>query len=108
VATGISAAERTKAKVAKLLARGPEDKHDITSVRVLSVHLIWLFIGPLALLLTLYGIASISSGWATKQDAVFFVLVGLMVWCRWLDQQSGQGTTITGVRWTTTHNTVFE
>jgi hypothetical protein len=27
---------------------------------------------------------------------VFFVLVGLMACCRWLDQRSGQGTTING------------
>ena len=94
--SAISAAERTKPKVAEVLAGGPGDEHAVTSVRVLLVHLIWLFIGPLALLLTLYRIAAISSGWATTQGAVFFVLVGLMVWCRWLDQRSGQGTTING------------
>jgi hypothetical protein len=94
--SAISAAERTKPKVAEVPAGGPGDEHAVTSVRVLFVHLIWLFIGPLALLLTLYGIAGTGNGWATTQDAVFFVLIGLMVWCRWLDQRSGQGTTING------------
>jgi hypothetical protein len=46
--SAISAAERTKPKVAEVLAGGPGDEHAVTSVRVLFVHLIWLFIGPLA------------------------------------------------------------
>ena len=90
-ASPVRAEKRTKPSDAEVLAKGPGDEHAVTSVSVLFAHLMWLFIGPLALLLTLYGIVSIGGGWATAQNAVFFVLVGLMVWCRWLDQRSGQG-----------------
>lgn len=56
----------------------------------------WLLAGPFALLVTLYGIVNTSSGWVTTLDAVFFVIVGLMIGCRWAEQRSGQGTSAYG------------
>ena len=57
-------ARKDEAQRSEVLAKGPGDQHAITSVSVLFAHLMWLFIGPLALLLTLYGIVSIGGGWA--------------------------------------------
>jgi hypothetical protein len=74
----------------------PNAAPDITSFRVLFAHITWFFIGPLALFLTLLCIVNAGTGWVTILDAVFFVLVGLIVWCRWFDQRSGQGTTSSG------------
>lgn len=68
----------------------------ITSFAVMIAHITWLFIGPLVLVLTLFSIVKAGSGWGTVLDAVFFVLVGLTVWCRWFDQQSGQATNCYG------------
>lgn len=77
-------------------AHTPNAAPVITSFRVLFAHVTWFFAGPLALLLTFFSIVNAGTGWATVLDAVFFVLVGLSVWCRWFDQRSGQSTTCDG------------
>ena len=68
----------------------------VTSFGVLLVHVVWFFLGPLALLMILFGIVNSGSGWASVLDAVFFLLVVLIIGCRWIDQRSGQGTTGSG------------
>ena len=68
----------------------------VTSFGVLFAHVAWFFLGPLVLLMILFGIVNIGSGWATLLDAAFFLLVGIIICCRWIDQRSGQGTTGSG------------
>jgi hypothetical protein len=70
----------------------PNNAPAITSFAVMIAHITWFFIGPMVLLLTLFSIVNAGTGWATVLDIVFFVLVGLTVWCRWFDQRSGQAT----------------
>ena len=55
-ASTVRAEMRTKPNDAEVLAKRPGDEHAVTSVSVLFAHLVWLFIGPLSLLLALYGI----------------------------------------------------
>jgi hypothetical protein len=74
------------------VAHTPNAAPAITSLGVLFAHVTWFFVGPMALFLTLLCIVNVGTGWATVLDAMFFVLVGLTVWCRWFDQRSGQAT----------------
>jgi hypothetical protein len=85
-------AAQTKVKDSDVPAHTPDAAPVITSFGVLIAHVTWYFVGPLALLMTLFNIVNAGTGWATVLDAVFFVLVGLTVWCRWFDQRSGQAT----------------
>ena len=89
-------AAQTRVKDSDVPAHTPNAAPVITSFGVMFAHVAWFFVGPLALLLTLFSIVNAGTGWATVLDAVFFVLVGLIVWCRWFDQRSGQATTCYG------------
>ena len=78
---------------------GPGVRSDpviVTSFKVLVAHVTWIFVGPLILVLILANIVRAGTGWLTALDATFFVLVAAMILCRWVDQRSGQGTTMTG------------
>jgi divalent metal cation (Fe/Co/Zn/Cd) transporter len=68
----------------------------ISSFAVLGARLTWTAIGPLALVATLWGVASTHKGWLTPLDAVFALVVGLMILARWVEQRSGTATTMTG------------
>jgi divalent metal cation (Fe/Co/Zn/Cd) transporter len=68
----------------------------ITSFGVLGARLTWTALGPLALLATIWGIASARRGWLTVLDAAFAAIVGLMILARWVEQRSGSATTMTG------------
>jgi hypothetical protein len=92
----VNTAAQMRAKDSDVPAQTPNTAPVITSLGVMIAHVAWFFIGPLALLLTLYSIVNAGTGWATVLDAVFFVLVGLTVWCRWFDQRSGQATNCYG------------
>jgi hypothetical protein len=77
----------------------PENKKDqvaTTSLGIVGVHLLWLFIGPFALLLFLMNIARTGSGWLTGLDLGLLIVVILMLCARWIDQRSGQATTVYG------------
>jgi hypothetical protein len=89
-------AQEEATRAAHVATKESQDRRVITTFGGLFLRAMWFFAGPAALLLTLYGIAHAGSGWATVLDAVFFVVVGLMVWCRWIEQQSGRGTTVYG------------
>jgi len=78
------------------LPNGQEKPVLVTSLFVLVTHLSWFIIGPLLLVLFLWGIVQAGSGWITSLDCAFFAVVVLMIVGRWLDQRSGQGTTSTG------------
>jgi hypothetical protein len=63
----------------------------ITNVFVLGAHLTWFILGPMALLVILYGIGQSGSGWATALDALYFAFAFGVLFARWIDQKSGQG-----------------
>lgn len=77
----------------------PADRKDdiaTTSVGILSAHLFWIAIGPCALAILLFSIAQAGSGWLTGLDLGLFAVVILTLGARWIDQRSGQSTTVYG------------
>ncbi len=42
-------------------------------------RLFWMMIGPLALVLTIYFIATSGTGWTTTADLLYFVILGGMI-----------------------------
>ena len=86
--------KKTDGEETPVQKRDPEQL--VTRFGVLFAHVVWFFLGPLTLLMILFGIVNVGSGWATVLDAVFFLLVVLIIGCRWIDQRSGQGTTDSG------------
>lgn len=68
----------------------------LSTIPMLLAHFVWYLLGPLFLFLTLLGIVRAGSGWATLLDVVVVLVVGAMIYCRWLEQRSGQGMTTTG------------
>jgi hypothetical protein len=65
----------------------------VTSLFVLGAHVTWFFIGPIVMLAALYGIGQSDQGWATVMDLLYFIAAAWVVLARWVDQQSGQGST---------------
>jgi len=76
--------------------RQREQEQPITSLGVITAHLTWAFLGPMALLILLIGIVEAGTGWATVLDVVYLAVLAVVVIARWIDQQSGQSTTSTG------------
>jgi hypothetical protein len=74
----------------------PKQERAISSLKMLIVHLAWLFFGPVALLIILSSVMNDETGWLTLADMVFFALVALTIFARWIEQSSGQGVTIEG------------
>jgi hypothetical protein len=68
----------------------------VSSLPVLMAHFAWYLFGPLFLFLVLLAIVRAGTGWATALDFAFFVGVAATVFCRWLEQRSGQGVTMSG------------
>jgi hypothetical protein len=91
--SAVNTTAQTRAKDTEVAAPTPKTAPVITGFGVLFAHVTWFIAGPLVLLLTLFSIVNVGTGWATVLDAMFFVIVGLMLWCRWFDQRSGQSTT---------------
>jgi len=78
------------------VAKKSEHDQEITSVGSALTRIAWLFVGPVALCLLLFGIANTGSGWATVLDLVYFVVFGLTIFCRWSEQRSGKAMTAYG------------
>lgn len=74
----------------------PAPPGEISSLWVLGARLMWVILGPLALLAITYGIVSSGAGWLTVLDAAFAMVAILMLLGRWIEQRSGSATTITG------------
>jgi len=76
----------------------PADKQPVvvTTVTALVTHVIWFFVGPIAILLMLWALLDTGSPTVSSYDLVFFGLVAMTVGCRWLEQRSGQATTVEG------------
>jgi hypothetical protein len=87
---------RAKSKGSDIVASMSEESPSVTTLSVLFAHFVWFFVGPAAILFTLFKIVNAGTGWVTALDAVFFAIVGFIVLCRWYDQRSGRGTTIYG------------
>jgi len=68
----------------------------ITSGWIVLMRAVWMFLGPMALLLICLWIAHSSTGWLTALDAAYFAIIALMIGCRWAEQKSGKATTATG------------
>ena len=73
-------------------SRGPT----VSSVPILVAHCTWYLLGPLFLFLILLAIVRAGTGWATALDFVFFIGVAVAVFCRWVEQRSGQAVTMSG------------
>ena len=66
-------------------------------------RLLWLLIGPLALIPTLIGIVQTGQGWLTGFDIAFFVIVAVMLLGRVLEFGGGEPQTADGTPATPTH-----
>jgi hypothetical protein len=62
----------------------------------LAGRLMWMMIGPLALVLVAYSIVTTGSGWLTGMDLAFLAILGLMLLGRWLEFQAGAPQTADG------------
>ncbi len=68
----------------------------ISSLRVLAARMIWVFFGPVALAMILWQIVAHGDGWRTALDALFAAVLALMLLARWVEQRSGEATTLMG------------
>lgn len=59
-------------------------------------RLFWMIVGPLALVLTIFFIATSSTGWTTTADFLYFVILGGMILGKWLEFRGGSPETSTG------------
>jgi hypothetical protein len=62
----------------------------VNSFHVLAAHLFWILLGPAFLFAILYANATEDQSWFSLADLAFFIILGLIVLARWLDQRSGQ------------------
>ncbi|MBU0718870.1 MAG: hypothetical protein KJ749_11520 [Planctomycetes bacterium] len=69
---------------------------EITSPSVFLARLTWIIFGPFALLITTMVIINYSRGWLTSVDAIFSLIVLLMLLGRWVEMRSGAALTATG------------
>jgi len=76
--------------------RGAVQRPVVTSAWLLGMRAVWMFLGPMALVIVSLGIVNSSTGWLTALDAGYFAFIALMIGCRWVEQKSGQATTATG------------
>lgn len=74
----------------------PTKPGETSSFWVLGARLTWVFVGPVVLLGTTYGIISRGTGWLTGFDALFGIVAALMLLGRWTEQRSGAAMTISG------------
>ena len=79
--------------------RNPQLSSDVRpsdSFAVLGSRVFWMLVGPVALALLAMAIVCAGTGWLTGLDAAFFVVLGLIVAARAIEQRSGQGATSDG------------
>ena len=79
--------------------RNPQVSPDVPpsdSFSVLVSRIFWMLIGPITLALLAFGIVRAGTGWLTGLDVAFFVVLGLIVGARAIEQRSGQGATAEG------------
>jgi hypothetical protein len=76
--------------------RNNQTAREISSLKVLGARLTRLFVGPLVLILIIWALASKARGWLSGLSAAFFVVLGVTILARWVEQRSGAATTMTG------------
>jgi hypothetical protein len=59
-------------------------------------RLMWMFMGPLILVIIIYRAVSQGDGWLRLGDAVYAIALALMIGARWLEMRSGTAMTATG------------
>lgn len=59
-------------------------------------RVVWMMIGPLALVLLIAAIVNIGNGWFTAADIGFLIVLGIVVLARWLEFRGGSPQTATG------------
>src|SRR5687768_6843773 len=77
----------------------PTNGHGVsqpTKMRFLFTLVIWLFIGPVGMLLTLMSIVQRGTGWTTGHDALFFAFLASSIGARWIDYVNGDPVTSGG------------
>jgi len=75
----------------------------ISSLSVFAARLAWICIGPIVLVFTTYAIVAKGTGWLTRLDAFFGIVVGLMLLGRRVEHRSGSATTAMGEAATDAH-----
>jgi hypothetical protein len=90
--TDASANGRRAAQTTDVPACDPNERPSLNSMTVLFLRVGWIMVGPFAMALTLYGIATVGRGWATALDGLFFVFLAMTIGCRWLEMRSGHAT----------------
>lgn len=74
----------------------PQEAEATTSFSVVLVHVFWLFMGPFILGVLLLNIGESGGGWTSSLDLGVLIVAVMMFCARWIDQRSGQGTTVAG------------
>jgi hypothetical protein len=67
-----------------------------TSLSAVFGRLLWMMVGPLGLVLTIYFIVTSGTGWTTTADFLYFILLGGMIIGKWLEFRGGSPETSTG------------
>lgn len=70
---------------------------EITSLSVVMARLVWIALGPFALLLAIWGIIANGAGWLTGVDLCFALIIAAMLGSRWFEHRSGTSTTLDGL-----------
>jgi hypothetical protein len=72
--------------------------HPEPSTSLLGVlgRLMWMFIGPLTLLVLTFTIVRTGQSWLTGVDIAYLIILGCMLLGRWLEFQGGNPQTATG------------
>ena len=72
------------------------DEAEYDSPLLLLTRMYWMGFGPIFALLSLIGVAGNSTGWLTVIDSVYFVLLALLPFSRWLEFRLGKAETSAG------------
>jgi hypothetical protein len=67
-----------------------------TTLGLAVARIYWILLGPLALFLLTFRIASGGGGWMTLADIFYLLFLGLLLAARWAEYRSGRGRTSTG------------
>lgn len=73
-----------------------QEPEPVTSGWTLIARVVWMLLGPMALGIIGLRIVSVSTGWLGGLDAGYFVIVAIMIGCRWMELKSGHAMTATG------------
>lgn len=67
-----------------------------TSLVPLVARVVWMIAGPFALLLLAFNIVQTGTSWLTAVDFAFFVVLAIVILCRWVEFRGGNAQTATG------------